>query len=169
MKKIILIHVFSFLAISAMCQKMESAGSTIDGRPAAPKAATVVTGKAYANYVAPAVQQKQVNTQQPAKPIEKPIVLPTGGNAGGVSTGSFKNNTPQVLKTAGTSPFPIGATAKPAPVVEPAISIKGTSADPNAFPKADNSQKNKPAENSGSVAPQSNKTEAPKVTKPIGD
>ena len=145
MKKIILIHVFSFIALSATCQMMESEGSSIQGKPAQPKAATVVTGKAYANYVAPAVQQKQVTTQQPAKPIEKPIVLPTGGNAGGVSTGSFKNNTPQVLKT------------------------EGTSLDPNTIPKADDSQKNKPAENSGSAAPQSNKTEAPKVTKPIRD
>lgn len=98
-------HVFSFIAISAMCQKMESAGSTIDGRPAAPKAATVVTGKAYAGYVAPAAQPKQVTTTQPAKPIEKPIVLPYGGNIGNAATTQQVNQNAKVEtnKTEGSS------------------------------------------------------------------
>ena len=104
MKKIILIPVFSFIAISAMCQKMESAGSTIDGRPAAPKAATVLTGKAYPGYVAPAAQPKQVTTTQPAKPIEKPIVLPSGGNIGNAEPIQVKQNTKvEAIKVQGTS------------------------------------------------------------------
>ena len=104
MKKIILIHVFSFIAISAMCQKMESGNSTIDGRPAAPKAATVQTGKAYAGYVAPAAEKKQVTTQQTAKPVEKPIVLPTGGNVGNVPAEQANKNTEAApVKVQGTS------------------------------------------------------------------
>ena len=41
---------------------------------------------------------------------------------------------PVVKETAQPTPFPIGATAKPAPVVEQAISVKGTSMDPDAMP-----------------------------------
>ena len=90
MKKIILIHVFSFIALSATCQMMEAEGSSIQGKPAAPKAATVVTDKAYAGYVAPAEEKKQVTTQQTAKPVEKPIVLPTGGNIGNTAPTAAK-------------------------------------------------------------------------------
>ena len=131
MKKIILIHVFSFLAISAMCQKMESAGSTIDGRPAAPKAATVVTGKAYAGYVAPAEEKKQVTTQQTAKPVEKPIVLPTGGNIGNTAPTAAKQDTKiETNKTEGSSldlktiPKQENQKATPVEMVKPVTTIK---------------------------------------------
>ena len=93
-------HVFSFIAISAMCQKMESGSSTIDGRPAAPKAATVQTGKAYAGYVAPAAEQKPAT---PAKQVnqntEKPVVLPTGGNIGTAPASQAKQNTEAAAAT----------------------------------------------------------------------
>ena len=60
-------YVFSFIAISAMCQKMESGSSTIDGKPAAPKPAAAVSSKAYAGYVAPAAVPKQATPAEQAK------------------------------------------------------------------------------------------------------
>lgn len=41
---------------------------------------------------------------------------------------------PVAKETTQPSPFPLGAVAKPAPVLEQAISIKGTSMDPEAMP-----------------------------------
>jgi len=132
MKKIILIHVFSFIALSATCQMMEAEGSSIQGKPAEPKAATtVVTGKAYAGYVAPATQQKQVSTQ-PAKPIEKPIVLPAGGNIGNTATTQQVNQNAKVEanKTEGSSldlkaiPKQENQKATPVEMVKPVTTIK---------------------------------------------
>ena len=104
MKKIILMYVFSFIAISAMCQKMESGSSTIDGKPAAPKAA-VVNSKAYAGYVAPAAVPKQATpAEQAKKNVEKSVVLPAGGNLGTAPTGQVTQNTDAAaIKVQGTS------------------------------------------------------------------
>lgn len=132
MKKIILIHVFSFIALSATCQMMEAEGSSIQGKPAEPKATTVVTGKAYAGYVAPAAQQKQVTTTQPAKPIEKPIVLPAGGNIGNTATTQQVNQNAKVEanKTEGSSldlkaiPKQENQKATPVEMVKPVTTIK---------------------------------------------
>lgn len=140
MKKIILIHVFSFIAVSAMCQKMESGSSTIDGRPAAPKAAPVQTGKAYAGYVAPATEKKQVSTQQTVKPVEKPIVLPTGGNIGTAPASQEKQNTDAAAatKVQGTSL----ETKTMKPVVESKQSSTGpSSTDATPAPKTETKTK----------------------------
>ena len=139
MKKIILIHVFSFIAISAMCQKVESAAAVIDGKPAAPKTATVANGKAYAGYVAPAT--KQVTPAQQAKQkVEKAIVLPTGGNLGNAPT-------EQVTKSTETAPVQVQGTSLEVKSIKPAAENKQISNGPSstdaapATPKAETKAK----------------------------
>lgn len=105
MKKIILMYVFSFIAISAMCQKMESGSSVIDGKPAAPKPAAAVSSKAYAGYVAPAAVPKQATpAEQAKKNVEKSVVLPASGNLGTAPVEQVTQNTdPAAAKVEGTS------------------------------------------------------------------
>lgn len=124
--------VFSFAAVTAMCQKMESGSATIDGKPASPKPAVVNT-KAYSGYVAPAASPKPATPAEEAKkPLEKTVVLPTGGNLGTTTTAKANQKAEPAAKVQGTSLEPKAVT----PVVENKQVVPGPSSTDPALKKA---------------------------------
>ena len=159
MKKIIGILLMSFISYNLSAQNSSpsaaaKAASTEESKKYNGNAETLINGKPYSQYKAEqdalkqqkeaALAKRNSNGNDDGVQSEKTVQPQRNLNVQGSSVEpevkpdavvvNKEEAKPVAKETTQPSPFPLGAVAKPAPVLEQVISIKGTSMDPEAMP-----------------------------------